>query len=236
MRLLLGKTAHGLARSRVVTTNSWGGVEVTRVNMGGFLQGCIIGVSIAAPVGPIGVLCIRHTLASGRLTGLISGLGAATADAIYGCVAAFGLTIVSSFLLKQQLWLQWSGGLFLLYLGIRTFLAKSSVVGTGDTNDNLMGVYASTFCLTLANPMTILSFVAIFAGMGLGGPHRGLSNAILMVGGVFTGSTFWWMFLSGSVGLIRSRLHPSSFLWVNRISGSIIAIFGVWVLAGLKNS
>lgn len=206
------------------------------MNIGFFLQGCIIGVSIAAPVGPIGVLCIRRTLASGRIAGLISGLGAATADAIYGCVAAFGLTIVSNFLLNQQSWFQWFGGLFLCYLGFKTFLANPSVIGTGKGNESLIGVYASTLILTLANPMTILSFAAIFAGVGLAGPHRGLFPAILMVGGVFAGSTFWWLFLSGSVGLIRSRLHPTSFLWVNRISGLIIVMLGVWVLGGLKST
>ncbi len=205
------------------------------MNIGFFLQGCLIGVSIAAPVGPIGVLCIRRTLASGRIAGLISGLGAATADAIYGCVAAFGLTIISDFLLNQQYWLQSGGGLFLCYLGCKTFLAEPSAIGTGDGNESLIGVYASTLALTLTNPMTILSFAAIFAGMGLAGPHRGLFPAILMVGGVFVGSTFWWMILSGSFELIRSRLNSASFLWVNRISGLIIVLFGAWILGGMNS-
>src|SRR3990172_8990998 len=133
-----------------------------------FLKGLLLGFSIAAPVGPIGVLCIRRTLAEGRTAGFASGLGAATADALYGSIAGFGLTIVSSFLIDQSHWLQLAGGIFLLYLGIKTFLAKSKeTIETGsplEKSRGIIGNYASTFLLTLTNPLTILSFIAIFAG------------------------------------------------------------------------
>jgi threonine/homoserine/homoserine lactone efflux protein len=130
-------------------------------------QGILIGLSIAAPVGPIGVLCIRRTLSEGRGTGFVSGLGAATADAIYGCVAGFGLTFISDILVSQQTWFRLVGGLFLCYLGIRNFLARPVERAASVGGQGLAGAYASTFILTLTNPMTILSFAAIFAGTRL---------------------------------------------------------------------
>ena len=132
-----------------------------------FWRGLIIGFSIAAPVGPIGVLCIHRTLTKGRIIGLISGFGAATADAIYGCIAGFGLTFISSFLLSYQVWLRLFGGGFLCYLGITTFFAKPEKRVTSTKDKNFIGAYISTLLLTLSNPMTILAYVAIFAGLGI---------------------------------------------------------------------
>ena len=125
------------------------------------LSGVIIGFSIAAPVGPIGVLCIRRTLAEGRLHGLVSGLGAATADAFYGCIAAFGLAFISDFLVQQQMWLRVMGGAFLLFLGIRTILAKPKEKPQDGKKLGLAGSYGSTFLLTLTNTVTIISIAKI---------------------------------------------------------------------------
>ena len=197
------------------------------------LRGLIIGFSIAAPVGPIGVLCIRRTLADGRLSGLVSGLGAATADALYGCVAGFGLTFISSFLVGQQLWLKLFGGLFLLYLGIKTLLSKPSEQAANAGGSGLFGAYASTFLLTVTNPLTILSFVAIFAGLGLANTSGSYGSALILVLGVFLGSAMWWLLLVGGVSLFRRRFNTQGLLWVNRISGMIITIFGVIALGGL---
>ena len=155
------------------------------------VSGLIIGFSIAAPVGPIGVLCIRHTLAEGRLHGLVSGLGAATADAIYGCIAAFGLTFISDTLVQQQAWLRLLGGAFLIFLGVKTLLAKPSEKSPLEKRIGLLGAYGSTFFLTLTNPVTILSFAAIFAGIGLGSAVADYSSAMLLVFSVFTGSALW---------------------------------------------
>jgi len=198
------------------------------------LKGYIIGLSIAAPVGPIGVLCIRRTLAEGRIAGLVSGLGAATADALYGCVAAFGLTFVSGFLVNQQTWLRLVGGLFLCYLGARTLLARPAERPATASGRSLGGFYTSTFVLTLTNPMTILSFAAIFAGLGLAEISGGYASALLLVGGVFFGSASWWLLLSGGVSLFRGRFGANGLRWVNRISGAIIIAFGVVALLGIK--
>jgi threonine/homoserine/homoserine lactone efflux protein len=197
------------------------------------LRGLLLGFSIAAPVGPIGVLCIRRTLAEGRLTGFLSGLGAATADMLYGAVAAFGMTAVMNILVNQQLWLRAIGGLFLLYLGIRTFLAKPSNESAPARGTGLLGAYASTFLLTVANPMTILSFIGMFSAILPAGSVSNAGASFSLVAGVFLGSATWWLALSGIVSLIRERFTPAWMQWVNRISGVIIACFATYILAGL---
>jgi threonine/homoserine/homoserine lactone efflux protein len=197
---------------------------------GFLLRGVVIGFAVAAPVGPIGVLCIRRTLADGRATGLVSGLGAATADAIYGCVAGFGLVFVSNFLISQRAWLRLIGGAFLLYLGVRTFLAKPAEQAASARGDGLVGAYASTFFLTLTNPLTILSFAAIFAGLGVGGASGNYLSAATLVLGVFLGSALWWIILSVTTSLFRARFSPRGLRWVNRISGAVIAGFGLIAL------
>jgi threonine/homoserine/homoserine lactone efflux protein len=197
-----------------------------------FSKGLLIGFAIAAPVGPIGILCIRRSIAEGRIYGFISGLGAASADAIYGAIAAFGLTIISSFIIEQYVWLRLVGGLFLLYLGVRTFFAtpaNEEMVGEGET---LLGAFGSTFVLTLTNPLTILSFAAIYSGLGLAGQSGGL-EAVIMVLGVFCGSAAWWFILSFGASLFSSRVTPHSLSWINRLSGLIIAGFGVVALVSL---
>jgi len=198
------------------------------------LKGLVIGFSIAAPVGPIGVLCVRRTLAEGRVWGLVSGLGAATADAIYGAVAGFGLTFISSFLIGQQVWLRLVGGVFLCCLGAKTFLATPAEQSASGKGNGLVGAYASTFLLTLTNPMTILSFAAIFAGLGLAGTGGNYVSAGTLVSGVFIGSALWWLILSGGIGMLRQRFHPHGLRGINRIAGTIIAGFGLFALLSLR--
>jgi threonine/homoserine/homoserine lactone efflux protein len=199
-----------------------------------FLRGLIIGFSIAAPVGPIGVLCIRRTLVKGRVSGFVSGLGAATADAIYGCVAGFGLTFVSMFLIGQQGWFSLIGGVFLLYLGIKTFLARPSEEAASERGTGLLAAYGSTFFLTLTNPVTILAFAAIFAGLGIANRAGDYLSAGILVSGVFLGSALWWFILSAGVGLVRRKFDLQVLRWVNRISGLIIIGFGLVSILGLK--
>jgi threonine/homoserine/homoserine lactone efflux protein len=196
-------------------------------------KGVIIGFSIAAPVGPIGVLCIRRTLAQGRINGLFSGLGAATADAVYGCIAGFGLSFISTILFNQQFWLKLIGGLFLCYLGFKTVVAPVAAEAASARGNGLIGAYASTFFLTLTNPTTILSFMAVFAGLGLASAGGNYLTASILVFGVFTGSALWWLTLSGGVSIFRARFDAYRLRWVNRISGTIISGFGLFVLLSL---
>jgi threonine/homoserine/homoserine lactone efflux protein len=205
------------------------------MSVGLFLEGTIIGFAIAAPVGPIGVLCIRRTLADGRTSGLVSGLGAATADAVYGSVAALGLTFVTEFLVGGEAWLRLVGGAFLVFLGVRTFLARPAGGAVPAAGSGLAGAYASTFFLTLANPTTILSFVAIFAGLGVAEDANGDAlPAMLLVLGVFLGSAAWWFVLSGATSFLRAVLSARGLRWVNRISGTVIAAFGVLAVSGVR--
>jgi threonine/homoserine/homoserine lactone efflux protein len=171
-----------------------------------FIKGFIIGFSIAAPVGPIGILCIQRTLSGGNLQGLVSGLGAATADALYGFIAAFGLTFISNFLVDQSIWFRLIGGLFLCYLGVRAFLKKPQEQTVSVANSTNLSAYGTTFFLTLTNPMTILFFVGIFAGLGIVSESIHYASAGLMVIGVFAGSAAWWLLLSGATGLFRSKI------------------------------
>jgi len=203
------------------------------VDLAFLIKGLIIGLSIAAPVGPIGVLCIRRTLSEGRLSGFFSGMGAATADATYGMIAGFGLTSISSFLIGQQTWLRLIGGLFLCYLGIKTFITKPSDETISSHKQGLIGNYFSTFLLTITNPMTIISFAAVFAGLGIGTIQTDYLSSLILVIGVFVGSGLWWLTLSTIVHLLGKRFNTKGLIWVNKVSGIVILIFGFIVLVSI---
>lgn len=194
------------------------------------LEGLIIGISIAAPVGPVGLLCIQRTLLRGRIAGFVSGLGAATADAMYGSVAGFGLGVVSGFLVRERIVIHFVGGALLMALGIRGLLRRPAehAVATRPDQRGLFWSYASMFLLTIANPMTILSFTAIFAGLGVASSINGYIAASTTVLGVFLGSAIWWFALSGLASLSRNRFHPRALRRVNQVSGIVILTFGVY--------
>ncbi len=194
------------------------------------IKGLIIGFSVAAPVGPIGVLTIKRTLTEGRAAGFVTGMGAAMADSVYGAIAGFGLTIVSSFLLTQEFWMKLIGGLFLLFLGIKSFLTKPASVAANVDSKGLLNNFVSTFFLTITNPATILSFLAIFAGLGIGTAKTDYLSSITLVIGVFIGSALWWLILSSVVGYFQSKITPNRLVWINRLSGLIIISFGLLAL------
>ncbi len=198
-----------------------------------FLKGLIIGFSIAAPVGPIGLLCIHRTIMVGRATGFISGLGAATADAFYGSIAAFGLTTLSTLLTRQQEWFRLLGGFFLCYLGLKAFFSKPAAQIVSVKGKGLTGAYLSAFLLTLTNPVTILSFMAIFSGLGLVSAGRNDMAAGVLVCGVFLGSALWWFFLSTGVACCQKKFNVHGMKWINRVSGLLIVLFGLYVLLHL---
>jgi threonine/homoserine/homoserine lactone efflux protein len=200
-----------------------------------FLKGLAFGFVLAATVGPMWVLCLRRTLASGALAGLASGLGIAVADGLYGALAAFGLTAISGLLLQQQRWLALVGGAFLLYLGAKALLARPVALEPGPGEmplRSLAAAFASTLGLTLANPPTILAFLAIFAGLGLGA-SADFAAASLVVAGVFLGSASWWAILASTAGRLRGRLRPGLARALNAFSGLTILGFALWQLAQL---
>jgi threonine/homoserine/homoserine lactone efflux protein len=195
-----------------------------------FIKSLGIGFSIAAPVGPIGLLCIRRSIQGGPWLGFASGLGAAVADALFGCVAAFGLTAVSSALVEYQTALRLIGGVFLCYLGVRTFIAHQREGGAEPREGGMWSAFGSTLVLTLTNPMTIIMFAGVFAALGLGGQTQSYGTASVMVLGVFLGSAAWWLFLSLAAGWMRARVGPNMMVVINRISGVIIVAFGLAAL------
>jgi len=205
-----------------------------------FLKGLVLGFSIAAPVGPIGALCIQRTLARGRLVGLVTGLGAATVDAIYGCLAAAGLSAASSFLTANQIPIRLGGGLFLVYLGLGILRSRPAAAGAaegkagrgrlpepGSMRGGLVAAYGSALVLTLTNPMTILSFAGIFAGVMPAGGRLGPWDPTTLVAGVFVGSSLWWLILSTLADALRSRLDASWTRRVNLVSALTVVTFGL---------
>ncbi|HEV8677874.1 MAG TPA: LysE family transporter [Stellaceae bacterium] len=202
--------------------------------LGFLLKGILVGVIIAVPAGPVGVLCIRRTIFHGRLAGFVSGLGAASADAVFGVIAAFGLTFVSSLLLDYRDWLRVGGAIFLLYIGISAFTADP-LRRTRSQRDpeDLFADYASAFALTITNPITILAFVAIFAGIGFAGHEATLERAAILVLGVWLGSLLWWAGLAFAAGMVRLSFDRHHLLWINRGSGGILVFSGIALLGSL---
>lgn len=197
-----------------------------------FLKGLLIGFAIAAPVGPIGILCIQRSLHDGFKIGLMTGLGAALADGTYGLIAGFGLTAVSSFLVAQQTWIRVIGGFFLLYLGIKVILSPmQSSNRKRDDDRSPWHAFGTTYILTLSNPATILSFIAIFAGMGLGTTNSDITSAMTLVSGIIIGSAAWWLLLSGGVAFVLHHMVGASFMrLINWFSGVTLILFGIYAL------
>lgn len=197
-----------------------------------FAQSLLIGLSIAAPVGPIGLLVIQRTLQRGRAVGLATGLGAAVADAIYGAVGAYGVNGVIRVLQGARLPLALAGGAFMLWLAWRTWTAPPPDHAAEVRRDarGLLGAFGGTFALTLSNPATILSFIAIFGTLAARGP---VALPALMVAGVLLGSALWWLLLCGGVGALRQRFDGRWQRGVNRASALLLAAFAVWQWAGL---
>jgi threonine/homoserine/homoserine lactone efflux protein len=197
-----------------------------------FFKGIVVGFLMAAPVGPVGVVCIKRTLHRGRIYGLISGMGAATADALYGCIAAFGLAVISDFLVAQQFWFRLIGGGFVCFLGLKAWLAKPTETEkvVSENAFSYFGAYSSTFFLTLMSPMTVLGCIALFVGLGLVSSTVRYVPASIVVAGVFTGSGTWWWILSYLTNLFREKMSPRKMNIVNKVSGAAIFVLGIVVV------
>lgn len=198
-----------------------------------FIQGIIFGFLIAVPVGPMALLCVNRGLAGGLAYGFSSGLGVATADAMAAGVAALGLTLVSNFIATQQVWLRPLGALFLCYLGFRVFTIKpedGTAQSATPAATDLRGAFISTLILNFTNPATILSFLAIYAGFGLHDLSGDYFSAALLVLGVFAGSALWWVLLAAGLLVCHGKFGERELRWVHRISGVIIAGFGLAIL------
>jgi threonine/homoserine/homoserine lactone efflux protein len=197
-----------------------------------FGRAVVLGVAVAAPVGAISMLCMQRTLARGRAAGYATGLGIATADGLYAAIAAFGLTAVSSVLVGAGLWIRLLGGLALLVIGVRTVLRAGVVAAAPAGEGSLIAEYTSAVALTIANPQTILTFAALFAGAGLASKGSWVAASITTIG-IFAGSALWWVALVTFLGLGRRMLTPRAVTWVSRVAGGVVVAFALWLLAGV---
>lgn len=198
-----------------------------------FIKSIIIGFSIAVPVGPIAILCINRTLSGGKLSGLASGFGAASADFIYGTIVAFGLTFVSSFLTNHRLAVRLTGGIILIALGLKTFLTKPSTQVIVIDVQSLIKDFISTFLLTLSNPLTIFAFFATFAAFNIHRTDASIFGPYIIILGIFTGSFLWWTILTQFVGHFYKVISAQKLKLMNIFSGIVIMLFGLAVLIEL---
>jgi threonine/homoserine/homoserine lactone efflux protein len=202
--------------------------------IGFLLKGLLVGIVIAVPVGPVGVLCIRRTILDGRLAGLFSGLGAATADSVFGIIAGFGLTVISDSLFYYQDLLRIGAAAFLLYVGVTSLMWDPNTRRRSDEDpQGLFGDFASTFVLTITNPVTILSFIAIFGAIGFTGEEATMTHAAILVAGVWCGSFLWWISLIAATGLLRMTFQRQHLVWINRGSGGILVFAAVMLIGSL---
>jgi threonine/homoserine/homoserine lactone efflux protein len=195
-----------------------------------FIQGIIIGLTLAVPVGPISLVCIHRTVANGRLHGIVSGLGVATADSLYAAVAFLGLTAVSGLIMGHQTLFRLLAGIALILVGIQVFRSIPAAVSEGDGQEPYLQDFLSLFAIAAANPLTIIFFITILPGFGIVAQGTTLIAAVPFVAGVFLGSVLWWLILCGSLGSFRSRLGIGSLWQINRVSGILITCFGVGML------
>ena len=196
------------------------------------LKGIAVGIVIAVPVGPVGVMCVRRTIFEGKRAGFVSGLGAATADALFGLIAALGLTFVSDWLIGYHQWLRIAGGFYLLYIGGSALLAKLEARQSSEPNaESALRHFLSTFALTLTNPITILAFLGIFSALGLSGADATFARAAMMVLGVWLGSLLWWLALTFGLGSLFHSFEARHLKWINHASGTILLLSGAGLLA-----
>lgn len=197
-----------------------------------FLKGLIAGFLIAAPVGPVNVLCLRRTIVHGRLVGVLSGLGAAAADTIFGAIAAFGLSFVHELVMREKFWFGLIGAIVLVVIGVRTLWAKAPKKKDDEEEKDpatLLGDFTSTLILTLTNPVTVLSFLAVFSAFGVQNDEKSLADEWTVVAGVFLGACTWWLLLTNGVAFFRDKFNQRGLRWTNRIGGVLILCFAVVV-------
>ncbi len=201
-----------------------------------FLNGIIFGLILAAPVGPVAALCFERTITEGRMHGLLSGLGAALADAVYGAIAAFGISAISMWVTGHQTALRLVGGIIMLLLAVKTVTAKpraqTGKVAERVHTESLPQDFLSAFFLAITNPITLITFAGLFAALGVKGALS-LGDGIWLVIGVFIGSALWWFALSAGAGMVRGFIDVVYQRWINRISAAILLFFGVFILGSI---
>lgn len=200
-----------------------------------FLKGVIIGFSLAAPIGPVGMMCIRRTLAHGHLRGFVSGLGAAAADSVYAIVAAFGITLISNFIIQHEYWIRLVGGILLVALGIRTLLVHPIEKAPRNGVNGHASAFVTMFLLTFTNPMTLFAFAVVFAGIGAGSAVASTLTASILVAGVFSGSGLWFLLITSAVHFYKDKFKLWGLKVINIIAGSFIILCGIIAFLSLTS-
>ncbi len=202
------------------------------MNLSSIYDGVIIGFSASVPLGPIGVICIQRTLQRGKLSGFISGLGAAFSDALYAIIAGFSLSYVVAFIEEQFFWLQIFGSIILILLGVHIFRSNPAVQLRRQRHkkSTLIHDFVSTFLITISNPLAVFLFIAFFASFRAVNPNMGIVSQLILIGGVFAGASLWWLTLVSIVSLFRSALNLRRLYWINKIAGTVIIVFVVIVM------
>jgi threonine/homoserine/homoserine lactone efflux protein len=195
-----------------------------------FLKGLIVGFSLPIPIGPVGILCIRRTLATGKLHGFLTGLSAAVSDMTYSIIAAFGITLVSDFISEHQQWIRLVGGAVLLMLGYRTFRSNSVKEASTKPVIGPALVFFSTFLVTFTNPMALFAYAAAFATIGTENLARDRQAAALLVAGVFLGSLSWFSLLTSLSRIFKERITVQGLALVNKVAGVLFMLFGMIIL------
>ena len=197
-----------------------------------FFKGVLIGLLVSAPLGPIGIMCIQRTLNRGYMSGFVSGLGAAAADIIFAVIAGFGLTIIINFIEEKQVYFQILGGIFVLYIGYRIFVTNpvKQLRLQRLNKTRLSQDFASVFLLTISNPMAVFLFLGIMAAIKVVNDLLTLFELFTLIAGVAGGAVFWWFILASIANRFRKRIRLKSIWWLNKITGSVIFIFGLVVI------
>lgn len=191
------------------------------------IQGMVIGLTLAAPVGPIALICIRRTVAEGKFHGIASGLGVATADSFYAAVAVLGLTAISGFIISNEELFRTVASIGLILIGVKIYLTVPPGICTSEEHGTYLKDYLSMVAIAIVNPLTLLFFVAILPGFGVVFPGTSFLSSIEFVAGIFLGSTAWWVFLCTSLGSVRSCISSDNLRTINRVSGILITCIGV---------
>ena len=199
-----------------------------------YLRGVMIGFAVAAPIGPVGLMCIRKALGDGRLAAWAAGLGAAMADTVFGAVVGLSLGAVAQFLDQFTLWLKLVGGCFMLVLGVSAWRAAAEGMETEPGRGmGLAKDFLSTFAITMTNPGTILGVMGVFAAFGTDASPRGPVQAVFLIFGVFCGSSLWWAVLTEMTIVARARFTPARMRLFNHVSGAALMVFGLAALVSL---
>lgn len=198
-----------------------------------FIKGFLVGMVITAPVGPVGALVVQRTINNGRLSGIVSGIGASAGDAVYAVIAAFGLTFISGLISENQALVRIAGGIILFIFGVRVYYSRPPSYSASNSDNNHFGIFGSAFLLTLSNPMVIFSILALFAILGIAEPADYYRTASFLVLGIFAGCFVLWTALCYGISKLRGRIGERGLSLVNKITGVIILACGAYAFLSL---